>query len=345
LARMFTDDCVISTASSFANLPDLAKEKGTYGSYREIGAGACGIVYEELGECKAIKLAKTMDEQLENDWQFHVAIVKAFDQSTILHEELQIPKVFDFIRRTDDAWWEKYKKLFPDEDRVKEQMDVLITEQILPLPEELRYAIIDEWCLEHLKKAAKEDPRNKDCLIRVYFGQHTQHREKPLTSFPLRNYNLHVDKIVHLEIERAHRLRLAHTMGKALAVMHWSVGTDAHDVEFVLGSSPTPKEELTPPKIKTKPLDDKTNTSPKGSTPPKKGMLHGPSKLGSQHNYKRRAVRLWMLDFNQCRKMSKDKAGIDLAVQAFFHNHPYFPRPLCEDVNEVELWDDFARGY
>jgi hypothetical protein len=292
LARMLSVECVISTASSFATLPDLAKELEIEGTvYREIGAGSCGIVYEELGECKAIKLAKAGNEELENDWQFHKSIVEAFDKSTLKREELQVPKVYEFIRRNNDEWWKENLKNFPDKERVKEQMDVLITEQILPLPEELRHAIIDEWCPEELKKSATRDQANRDCLVRVYLGQHSpQGRIKPLKYFSIRNFALHVDKIADLDMERSHRLRLAHTMGQALAVMHWAAGTDAHDVEFVLGSSPTPKE----------PQD-----SPKG------GLIRGMAKLmgGGQHNYKRRAVRLWLLDFNQCRHMTRNEDG------------------------------------
>jgi hypothetical protein len=52
-----------------------------------------------------------------------------------------------------------------------------------------------------------------------------------------------------------------------------------------------------------------------------------------------------MLGFNQCRKIWPDDKGVRTAVQAFFINDPYFPRPLCEDGVEKELWAAFVKAY
>jgi hypothetical protein len=51
----------------------------------------------------------------------------------------------------------------------------------------------------------------------------------------------------HLEEVKVHGLvGIARLMGMALAVMHWQIGIDVDDVEFVLGFSPIYPMELRP---------------------------------------------------------------------------------------------------
>ncbi len=52
-----------------------------------------------------------------------------------------------------------------------------------------------------------------------------------------------------------------------------------------------------------------------------------------------------MLDFNQCKDITKDKEGVKQAVQAFYRNDPYFPRPLSNISTDCNLWTVFAEGY
>jgi hypothetical protein len=325
LTRMLSVRSIISTSSSFASRMEAAQTQGVRGIYRSIGAGTCGIVYEELGTINAIKLAKTKDTQLWNDYQFHSSIVEKFHESPITTEELRVPACLWFAHRTDDEWWSLNRKRFLEQSRVVQQMDVLCTERILPLPKELRHAIIDQWCPEYLKDKAKAEPANRDCLVRVYLGKRRLERTRPLTMFQLRIFNLHVDQIQELNMVEYENI--ARTMGRALGVMHWSIGTDARDVEFVLGSAPTPKDVPVPAK----------NIA--GKEP------HSTWKEVTKHNFKRRAICLWLLDFNQCRAMTKDESGVELAVQAFFINDPYYPRPLSNKAAEQNLWKAFKAGY
>ncbi|KAK0247339.1 hypothetical protein LTS09_017528 [Friedmanniomyces endolithicus] len=75
-------------------------------------------------------------------------------------------------------------------------------------------------------------------------------------------------------------------------------------------------------------------------------MLPGKtSTRGTVVNSGRRSVDLWMLDFNQVRRMSMDEEGVDWAVHAFFENDPYFPRPHAEDAKEQQLWTVFSEAY
>ncbi|KAF2137404.1 uncharacterized protein K452DRAFT_329272 [Aplosporella prunicola CBS 121167] len=62
--------------------------------------------------------------------------------------------------------------------------------------------------------------------------------------------------------------------------------------------------------------------------------------------FRRRAVSLWLLDFNQCSEITMDEAGVAAAVDAFVVNDPYYPRPgtLYADDDD-DLWDEFAERY
>jgi len=68
-------------------------------------------------------------------------------------------------------------------------------------------------------------------------------------------------------------------------------------------------------------------------------------KVTGQLDFTRRAIKLWMLDFNQCRNITADSNGIKTAIQAFFINDKYFPRPGSKGANEKMLWSKFEEAY
>ena len=99
----------------------------------------------------------------------------------------------------------------------------------------------------------------------------------------------------------------ANAMAVALAAMHWGAMVDAADVEFVLGTA----------------LGDIRLTSAElEAAAPRTGTR-------KMLNFKKRTVYLWLLDFNQCTKITMDDIGVAKAVDAFWQNDPYFPRPLA----------------
>jgi hypothetical protein len=305
-----------------------AQAAGVAGLYKSIGAGSCGTVFEKLGTTHAVKLAKPgWNIQLWNDYLIHTRVLEAFKGATV--EDLHIPKAFWFIEpKTGNAWWKINEDCFPPKYSAEPRPNVLCTERILPIPEELREAIIDLWCPDLLKSVAKAEPANNDCLVRVYLGASRRQRTRPLTMFQLRNFNLYVDQIRELN-QLSDYEEVASNMGKALAIMHWRVGTDARDIEFVLGSAPALVEETPIPSTRLEELKEPISTW---------SEVTG-------HNFRRRAIRLWMLDFNQCRYIKPDNDGIATAVQAFFINDPYFPRPLTANSSEQRLWKRFQQGY
>jgi hypothetical protein len=112
-----------------------------------------------------------------------------------------------------------------------------------------------------------------------------------MTEFKPRNFELNLEKFepLHFAVEP-----LAKSIAQGWTLMHWEAECDARDVEFVLGSSPTPTS-----------VAGDQNTSP-----PIKWSI----------------VNVWLLDINQCRKMAKDEDGIKKAGWAFWDNDPYYPR-------------------
>lgn len=117
---------------------------------------------------------------------------------------------------------------------------------------------------------------------------------------------------------------LAGTIARALATMHWAVGTDARDVEFVLGTTPEVKD------IKMGAAGNIKDTDLANF---QKAKL----------DFKRRAVDVWLLDFNQCGPITMDENGCIKSAEGFLQNDPYYPRPGTP--NDDELWKFFVDEY
>jgi hypothetical protein len=102
----------------------------------------------------------------------------------------------------------------------------------------------------------------------------------------------------------------AETMAEALALMHWGARIDANDVEFVLA----------PPRV------DHALSSTFQS-----------DYLGVHC--------MWILDFDCCRPIQMDEAGVEQACAAFFKNDPFYPRPGTGGTADEELWMVFKRRF
>lgn len=327
LSRMLSLGTEISTTSSFANR--VQEALGKRAVYRAIGAGTCGKVFELAGTTTVFKLANTVDDSgLWNDYKMHARVAEAFSNAPSIHG-LRIPNIYYYITASDEEWWAEQKDDFPEEYGI-EPRSVLCTERILPLPKQTRDNLINAFCPENIKDAARAAPANKDCLARVYLGKREEKRIKPLSVFSLRNFNLNLDRIERVGMQDTENI--ANLMGRGLAIMHWKAGIDADDVEFVLGSTPTyPIKSLSYHEIAS--LPDTPQSTGRGET-------------NNPANFKRRATQLWLLDFNKCKDITRDEAGVKQAIRSFFRNDPYFPRPCAEaDTAGAKLWEQFVEGY
>jgi hypothetical protein len=107
----------------------------------------------------------------------------------------------------------------------------------------------------------------------------------------LRNYGLCVDQMEELGLDT---LQITKALAAALAHCYWKPRVDMNDVEFVLAPG-------TEPRYISQPYFE----------------------LAGQEN-----LVIWMLDYNYVRDMSQDADGVVQAVQAFWRNDLYFPRPF-----------------
>jgi Zinc finger protein len=299
-----------------------APAPSTSNGMRTIGYGGCGIIFEQAGRSDVIKKAlKTVDDDLYNDYLSHMIIEKSFDDLAETFLALPcLPRPHHFVSARDSTWWDTNIHRFPRKNATHDNL--LFAERIPPVPAIVRNGLIDEYCLnEPLKEQAKADPANHDCLIRVYLGRKRETRTSgaPRQSwFALRNFKMDLLRLQDLGIDPT---SFALSVAAALAGMHWHSNINARDVEFVLGGCPLETHHLKPKVADLEIKEPASTIKPDGETG--------------------KAVRLWLLDFNQCRKISMDQDGVDEAVDAFYVNDPYYPRPNIDKG----LWDVFREEY
>lgn len=127
---------------------------------------------------------------------------------------------------------------------------------------------------------------------------------------------MYFDQMIDLEL---HVSFVAETMADALAVLHWKAQVDTRDVEFVLGGVPADDKALFPASLEE--LQD-------NSTPMlQHGQWSHTSSNSSVIDFKGQRVCMWLLGFNRCQDMTMDESGVKQAVDAYFVNDPYYPRP------------------
>ncbi len=321
LKRWLSIKSVISTASSTAIKQQEAMFDMKEQLFTSIGKGFCGEVFDQVGVGRVLKRAfSPQNNQLWNDYIMHmqiqIALSAAFSQSdTSL--ELHVPEVFHYYTRESGQWWEQNRHRWPSA-ALREPTDLLESERILPLPKIIRAALINSYFPSHLRPEALSVPTNRHCLIRVYLGIRRGNVAPMATT--LQNFQADLTIIDELQLEKKHH---ACVMAVALAEMHWTVQVDAADVEFVLGTAPEG--------LKLKPAEVKALTPRTETT----GLL----------NFKRRSVHVFLLDFNHCRPIVMDEAGVTQAVAAFWQNDPYYPRPHPVGHPDEPLWNAFREQY
>ena len=246
-------------------------------------------------------------------------------------------------------WWKRNLRRFPDSKKSTSKTGpsssafilpapALFTERIPPLPTAVRSALIQLYCPPAQQSAVSANPVNRDCIARVYLGRRRPRRSDGTiiesANFGLRNYNLHLDQMLELELPVDH---YATMMAETLAEMHWAAGTDGYDVEFVLGGGRH------------------------------RSICRQPQTRGRDEENIRTNVTLadmWLLDFNLCNMFKlkefdteeKREGLVSYLVHAFFENDPYYPRPRRAAENggeggvggrleDVKLWKIFKETY
>ncbi|PNP43671.1 hypothetical protein TGAMA5MH_04643 [Trichoderma gamsii] len=289
--------------------------------YRKIGAGSCGTILAQEGQPFVVKVAKTDGNALWNDYMMHASIADQFRIWSVIEDK--IPACYYFVPKGNPYFDDNPTLLQGAEQVCNMPKDALVTERIYPLPLRTRNLLIENFCAEQAKSAARRDPENRDCLVRVYLGSMWGGTER---SFSLRNFRLHLNQMADLQLDAK---VIAGRIATALAVMHWAAKTDARNVEFVLASSSEKiSENFLGREIQS--FEHPVYTGP-------------PSNV--HNDFFTRTADLWVLDFNQVQPITMDEAGVATAVEAYKFNDPYFPRPLRESRIEKVVWNEFVEQY
>ena len=181
--------------------------------------------------------------------------------------------------------------------------------------------LVEKFCPEGLREAVLADERNEDCLVRLYLGKKRVARERESRFFTLRNLCLDEMQLAEVGIDTAY---IADTMAEALAVIHLGAGIDAGGGEFVLGTAPS--EDLASIRGSAKEETDREPTSMCWEVRRQCRLMDGKAAV-------------WLLDSDRCRGIGMDEKGVGIAVNAFWLNDPYYPRP------GGRLWEGFRERY
>ncbi|RKU48738.1 hypothetical protein DL546_000910 [Coniochaeta pulveracea] len=322
LRRMLSIGSVVSTSSSAAERHNKAQRDGQ-NDFRKIGAGACGAVFAQDGKSIVVKLAKASDRDLWNDYVMHTRIATELDRFVI--NGLKVPACYYFVPQEHTEFFDRYPGLMSAANGILNlPTAALLTERILPLPQVVREKLIQKYCPERIRNRAMAETSSEDCLVRPYLG--SVKGKSNMMFFSLRNLKLHLNQLLELGLDIE---AISTSMGHSLAVMHWSAQTDARDVEFVLGSS-SKKTTIAPTS------EELETMAPLSYTGPESYVME---------DFFCRTTELFLLDFNQVRRITMDDAGITLAVEAFRINDPYYPRPLRTSKEEQLVWKAFVVSY
>ncbi|KAI1437445.1 zinc finger protein-domain-containing protein [Xylaria sp. CBS 124048] len=286
-----------------------AKQLQQARSFQEIGTGSCGVVFALQGTSLVLKLGRSEDSNLWNDYLQHRLIYDCISKHNI---GVKVPVCHFYVPKDDPIYFKQHEGLLDAATNICPfPTNVLVSERIHPLPERTRDLLI-ERC--RASPRAKEEARaisdNQDCLVRMFLGS-TFEREDDTWYYArpplLRNFQLHLGRMVMLELDIE---AIAREFAKAMAILHWEAKIDARGVEFVLG---TTSMQASLPLSKTtselRTLDRDIYTGPDSRFE---------ADIFGWNN------QLWLLDFDQVSDIPMDDYGVDLAVDAIMVNDPAY---------------------
>ncbi|KAI9760549.1 MAG: hypothetical protein M1840_002387 [Geoglossum simile] len=335
LRRILSLRSATSTSSSFAQTHQAMRNQDV--AFRKIGFGQCGLVFEQPGRPIVIKIARRFfEESLWMDYRAHSRVMEAFypdviEGSTAKEPECRVPRVH-YFRTREDKWWNDHIQKFGFTPQFALPTSALFMERILPIPKAAREALINVFCPERLRAAVKQDPVNRDCLVRLYMGRRRAENTPEPQNFPLRNFNLFLDQMIHLDLPVG---EYADALAEALALIHWMANVDGYDIEFILGSEPMYQYPWDCRPLRSEEVFD---ISLPCSTADR-----------AMVDFKKRITRVWVLDFNLCSVFKPtevdSKALVGHLVNAFFENDPYYPIPQATNPLDRLLWERFSKEY
>lgn len=220
LQRFLSLRHVVSTRSSFAEAQQAAI--GNKGQFQEIGTGSTGKLFEHPGTVWAYKMPVTDNvTKLWNNYVMTQWIENSFDQLGPRAGQVLIPHSPWYAQAHTAGFWNDELDRFALTDQFQRRpRDVMCVERILPLPKPTRERLIDLYCPEKHREAAKSYGPNEDFLVKPLFGRKRQSTHSRVQIFSLRNFSLHFDQIKEIGFQELHALDILHAMADALAVLH-----------------------------------------------------------------------------------------------------------------------------
>ncbi|KAH0337868.1 hypothetical protein KCU81_g7933, partial [Aureobasidium melanogenum] len=227
LCRMLSMTATLPTPSS-QHLPTT-----------QIGKGQCGTITTFRRGELVKKTPNSIEKiaELRGEYWSHRDILEAFDYAPeALSSKAQVPRLYNFIPLP----------LCQADDEVNDERDAFLSEygytllsgRILPLHDLIAEALLKSLIPSfsaNQRETCLSNPTNNNCLVRLYLGRRGVSRSKVWAEdMSLRNFPMHVDEMERLSLPITAYIT---TMAQSLALMHWKVGIDANDVEFVLGDS------------------------------------------------------------------------------------------------------------
>ncbi|KAK2011661.1 hypothetical protein LZ32DRAFT_629411 [Colletotrichum eremochloae] len=289
---------------------------------QKIGAGHCGSVWAASSPRSSLVIKREdggEGRSITHEYNMHRHVIRCLQSprvaTGIIRTRINLPRCEGFLSHEDEATW---SQILPRLPKTYTSCNALISEKIPPLPREVRKFLSERLNIGENPDEVADDANNAHCLARPYLGRRKHRRtitdeSKPrrLRFYSLRNLPLHADQMEDLGLDLE---SYALVMADTLAFLHWSAGVDANDVEFVLAQG-------------------RPDAKPEAEAPSSASADFQTTALGSHS--------MWILDFDCCRKMTMDEAGIKQACKSFWRNDPYYPRPGSDSKNDQRLWDAF----
>ncbi|TQN69911.1 hypothetical protein CSHISOI_05435 [Colletotrichum shisoi] len=292
---------------------------------RKIGAGHCGSVWSSTSPESSLVIKREdggEGRSITHEYNMHRDVLQSLESprvaSTINGSRVNVPRCEGFLGQGNEAAW---SAILPRLPGTFTSCNALIGEKIPPLPRHVRKMLAQTLGLGKSPEDVADDASNAHCLVRPYLGRR-KHRRNSSTDqtapkrlfgfYSLRNLPLHANQMEDLGLDLE---GYALAMADALAFLHWSARVDANDVEFVLAQSRQQTTARRAPSL--------------GSTD-----FHSDKAVLGPHS-------MWVLDFDCCRSMTMDEAGIKQACKSFWRNDPYYPRPGGDNQADQGLWDVF----
>lgn len=165
--------------------------------FRRIGQGFCGSVWAAEDGVTAMKREDGgPGRSLLNDYNMHKLVLETASQAKL---DVCVPRWPAFVK-TGDHWWDDNLARFL---QGYSACNVLCSERIPPLPQEVRERLIDQYCPAASGATIKSNDADRDCLVRLYLGRRKIQNlaRRGNNFFSLRNFPLHLNQAEELQLD------------------------------------------------------------------------------------------------------------------------------------------------